>query len=137
MCSREQGLPAIPRFPGWSSPRCQPQKRQKCHHMYQDCHCQNGEASCLTHPCAEATHGDKSRAERQDVSLHQVVKVLPNLWETVGHLWENRHEWNRQLLDEIASDASKSAADKAAEQVRANAHKLPWALRCMHACNNG
>ena len=47
----------------------------------------------------------------------QVVKVLPNLWETLGYLWENRHEWNKQWLNELAADMNKSAADKAAEQV--------------------
>lgn len=47
----------------------------------------------------------------------QVVKVLPNLWETMGYLWENRHEWNKQWLNELAADMHKSAADKAAEQV--------------------
>ncbi|KAK9867208.1 hypothetical protein WJX84_010389 [Apatococcus fuscideae] len=60
-----------------------------------------------------------NQGDREKEEGLPVVKVLPNLWETVGHLWENRHEWNRQLLDEIASDASKSAADKAAEQDKA------------------
>ncbi|KAK9833861.1 hypothetical protein WJX74_008239 [Apatococcus lobatus] len=49
----------------------------------------------------------------------QVVKVLPNLWETLGYLWENRHEWNNQWLNELAADMNKSAADKAAEQDKA------------------
>ena len=43
--------------------------------------------------------------------------MLPNLWETLGYLWENRHEWNRQLIEELAADITKSPADKAAEQV--------------------